>query len=129
MPNVSRSGAGASWISPGMAAFAVVVISVALAMGTLSPKFDSANDIMVFPYADKVLHFLGWFVLGLAAGSVSRTSQWQMMAWVACSIFGVLTELGQILVVGRFFQWSDCLADIAGAAVGILVIGTEESDL
>ena len=115
------------WISPGMAAFGVVIIAITLAVGTLSPKLDAANDVLLFPYADKCLHFFGWFVLGLAAASISRTAHWQVLAWIACAAFGVLTEIGQIFVVGRYFQVSDCIADIAGAALGIIVVGVEDS--
>ena len=128
MPDKSPSNLDGAWISPGMAAFAVVIIAIALALGTLSPKLDAANDVLLFPYADKFLHFLGWFVLGLAAASISPTADWQVLAWSACAAFGLLTEIGQIFVVGRYFQLSDCIADMAGAALGIMVIGVDESE-
>ena len=108
-----------------MASFAVVVIVVTLAYGTLSPKFDAENDVLLFPHADKVLHFLGWFVLGLATASISKTAHWHLLGWVACTTFGLFTECGQIFVVGRYFEVLDCLADSCGSAVGFLTIGCD----
>ena len=111
------------WVSPGMAAFAVVVIAVTLMYGTLSPKLDAESEVLLFTHADKVLHFLGWFALGLAAALISRTAHWHILGWVACTVFGLFTECGQIFVVGRYFEVLDCLADSFGSAVGFLTIG------
>ena len=110
-------------VSPGMASFAVVVIAVTLLYGTLSPKPDAGSEVLLFPHVDKVLHFLGWFALGLAAALISRTAHWHIFGWGACTVFGLFTECGQIFVVGRHFEVLDCLADSFGSAVGFLTIG------
>ena len=123
---ILHAPAKSNWITPGMAAFGTVLIAVTLAMGTLSPHPEGNEQLLLFPYADKLLHFFGWFVLGLASASISRTSQWQVLAWAACTVFGMLTELGQIFIVGRYFEFGDCLADSLGASVACLVVGTED---
>lgn len=75
---------------------------------------------------DKLLHFVGFFVLGLLTvwrlGDGERRLRWPAIAgWYAfLIIYGIFDEGTQELV-GRSFEWTDWLADCSGAMVGMLI--------
>ncbi len=87
-----------------------------LLQGTLSPI--TAISEPPFPYFDKVMHFGGWFVLGWIGGLLTTTFSGRATVWLAASVFGFMTELGQIAVPLRSFELWDMVADSIGAAVG-----------
>ncbi len=80
---------------------------------------------MRFEDGDKVLHFIAFMGLGgsgALATSVSRQGiGWAafLQAWLLCALYGFLDELHQSFVPERVPSYTDWLADIFGAAVGI----------
>jgi VanZ family protein len=67
--------------------------------------------------SDKVLHFVGYAVLGaLAIASGLRA----IVAVAALLAFGLLLEVAQLVSGYRSFEWADLAADGAGAVIGIL---------
>ncbi len=90
-----------------------------LLMTTVNP--DTGLGDGPFPGFDKVAHFGGWLVLGFLATLLVDDAQEQVAVWVACCLFGVLTELGQVPIPGRSFELMDAFADAVGAAVGARV--------
>lgn len=77
---------------------------------------------------DKVLHFLGFSILGgLTAYRFARSvGQRRMRAHLACLVFlavyAVLDEATQP-IVGRTCSFYDWLADFCGAGTGIALVG------
>ncbi len=79
------------------------------------------------PGSDKTWHFIGYAGLAilLAARTVSvRTLSTKVMVCVlgVVALYGAVDEVSQI-PVGRDAEIADWYADVAGAAVGVLVIG------
>jgi len=107
---------------PRAAAFGVFLWAIVLLFGTLRPAFEVSEPF--FPMADKLAHGLGWFILGIPASAMAQTHVGRLRAFVACLAFGLLTELGQVLVPGRSFELLDLVADGVGAALGIAVVGS-----
>ncbi len=72
---------------------------------------------------DPVLHAVGYFVLAavwmLTLIARGRTAWWRaFLAFGVLLLYAAIDELTQPLF-GRFGAWSDWLADIQGAAVGV----------
>lgn len=79
--------------------------------------------------SDKSAHFLAYAVLGasliraLAAGGVSETTPQRMLAaTLLATLYGITDELHQAFVPGRTPDWRDVVADMAGAAGGVLAM-------
>ena len=83
---------------------------------------------------DKVLHFTGFFLLGLAlfqfflvVNAVKRRSASQRLPAVASfisgSVYAVIHEAGQALFPGLVPEASDVLADVAGLIAAIFLYG------
>ncbi len=78
-------------------------------------------------HVDKLVHFTLYYVLsGLAAAAFTKpgspTSVRRMLAVVLAAVaFGLIDETTQPLT-GRDFDWWDWLADILGAATGVLTL-------
>ncbi len=107
---------------------ALVVYTITLLLATHLPE----RCLPRIPRVDKVMHFFAYAGLAILAGAavVQRTSlsadpacQRRMMRIVLSLIClcALADELTQPLT-GRSFQWSDWLADLAGAAVGMAVV-------
>lgn len=94
--------------------------TVILLQGTLSQVTQVTEP--PFPYFDKLLHFAGWGVLGYLSSLLARNASALMFAWVLCTAFGLVCELGQIPIPGRSFEWLDLAADALGAAAGAVVV-------
>lgn len=79
-----------------------------------------------FNYVDKFCHFAAYALLAallattwqLAAGAL--TIRHLSLAWAAVAVLGALDELTQLLV-GRDCELLDWIADVTGAAIGLLV--------
>lgn len=75
---------------------------------------------------DKLLHFVGYGVLGLLvvwrlAGYSARPATVRLLLWyVILGVYGLLDEATQEFV-GRSFEWSDWLANLAGALAGMMI--------
>ena len=107
-------------LDTGGAAFAVVAWSIVLMFGTLRPNYDAVEPL--FAHADKLAHLLGWFILGVPMGILSRTRDGSFIGWSACVVFGLMIETGQVVIPGRHFELWDLVADGLGAALGMAVV-------
>ena len=72
-----------------------------------------------FSGIDKLVHFTLFYLWSLAIRfDFEKNFKWKL-AWVAGLIFSLLTEVLQILVEGRSFDYYDIVADGIGLSVGI----------
>jgi VanZ family protein len=117
---------GAVWlVRLAWAALAVYWIFMLLQTHLPSPW----SPVSGVPHSDKLLHFMGFGVLG---GLLTLVLAWRIdragklvaelrSAWptaiVVAALYGLLDEATQPFT-GRTFQWADWFADIAGAAAG-----------
>ncbi len=111
---------GALWTSFGLWVVALSLVSALPA--------NNAPGIEL-PHFDKVMHFSFFFVGAGLLGAALRESfgRWSgVVFWIALGVmagFGLLDEWRQLHVPGRsggdFFDW---LADLSGAACGLLVL-------
>jgi VanZ family protein len=84
-----------------------------------SPSIEPA-----VPNQDKVLHVLAYaglaFLLsGVRSGAGRLSRRWAVEVFVIVAIYGVLDELTQNFVPGRFADVLDWIGDAAGAMLGI----------
>jgi len=78
-----------------------------------------------FLHADKLLHFLGYVVLGGSAlfGAGTRPLvRNALLAWALVAIWGAADEWHQSFVPGREASAGDFVADVAGAALGVSLL-------
>lgn len=110
---------------------ATIVTFMAILWLTLAPHPVPQTDILLFPGADKVIHAI---MFGGLAGALYfdlwrkgvRPISWKSLCAgaVASSIAGGIIEILQYSMgLGRSFEWTDILADTAGAAVCALAVG------
>ncbi len=112
-----------SWLLSGLCLVAILWL-------TLAPRPLGDNEIMLFPGADKVVHFLmfGGFVFCIVLDWVRQHSWRRAPAGVAVAAIAagvglaVLTEiLQQTMQLGRTFEAADMAADISGAIISGIV--------
>ena len=72
------------------------------------------------PYADKIVHFAVYGVLGLSLRWPLRRRHWLVPVAVT-ALYGITDELHQLLVPGRSFEIADMAADLFGALLGVRV--------
>ena len=89
---------------------------------TLSSVSIPGSAGRIFPYQDKLIHFLEFGVLGILlaravylSGSRSRSRYWACI--IASALYGGFDELHQLFVSGRYVEWSDFTADCIGAVI------------
>lgn len=101
-----------------------LVVALAICYLTLVPDPFGDETPQLFPYADKVAHFLMfggfasviYFDRGRSTGSTDMTAVF--VAVLLSSIAGGIVEIAQALVVpGRSGDFPDFIADCAGAVV------------
>ncbi len=76
-----------------------------------------------FPGADKLVHAALYLVLGwLAARAALADAPRPRMAWVvvAIALFAAVDELHQLVIAGRSPEVLDWIADMVGAALGVV---------
>ncbi|SEK79914.1 hypothetical protein [Roseovarius nanhaiticus] len=100
---------------PRWAIFLTVLIALALAIATLSPGMPAIGP----QGSDKWQHFAGFALLVLPLGYARP--DWGLRILIGAAAFGGVIELIQPNV-GRAAEWADLVADIAGAAAGILAM-------
>tara|TARA_B100000678_G_scaffold155032_1_gene129568 strand:+ start:311 stop:664 length:354 start_codon:yes stop_codon:yes gene_type:complete len=72
-------------------------------------------------YNDKVIHASTFFVLAGLAGTGWRRSR-AFKLFIALTMFGGFIEIMQGLdIIGRDADWFDLMADMGGAALGLIV--------
>lgn len=75
-----------------------------------------------FTFVDKVEHFVEYGILGflLALAFVkSRPNPALLVALLICAGYGIIDEIHQLFIPGRFCDPFDAAADILGSAAGI----------
>jgi VanZ family protein len=82
---------------------------------------------MAFSFGDKILHALAFMGVGMAAalGTILRRRTIDMRsyieAWLLTAVYAVLDEVHQIFTPRRTPSSADWVADVLGAAFGILL--------
>lgn len=85
-------------------------------IGTLMP----GNGQVAGQYLDKIVHFL---MFAFLAVNVAQSFKSNLVVWiVACLFLGLGTEVAQIYIPGRNFEWWDILADSLGVMLGFLFV-------
>ena len=92
---------------------------IALVAGTHLPKLPTVTP----PYSDKIAHFVAFaglaFLLSWAWATRRKFfPKGIVFAFSVATLYGVIDELTQMPIPGRYGQWSDLLADTIGAALG-----------
>ena len=73
--------------------------------------------------SDKIGHFIAYFVLMLNAGLIKPPSKTSLLiSVIATSLYGVIMEVGQYYVPGRFMSFYDVLANVGGVLVGLIFL-------
>lgn len=91
------------------------VASLAIAWTSLLPPDDLPSGLGL---SDKVLHLLGYGVLGVLAVLSGLRWPWAITAVVG---FGLVMEAAQGLLGYRSFEWADLGADAIGAVAGAVI--------
>lgn len=89
--------------------------SLAIAWTSLLPPDDLPSG---FGLSDKLLHLLGYAVLGVLAVLSGLRWPWAITAVVG---FGLVMEAAQGLLGYRSFEWADLGADAIGAVAGAVI--------
>jgi VanZ family protein len=104
--------------------FPVIVYCTAIFVQSAYPSPDS---LPVFPFSDKILHFLAYALMGgLFFRAFLRTGpRWGALrvivfSVVATTLYGVGDEIHQAFVADRTAEGMDVAADFAGAVFGTL---------
>lgn len=72
-------------------------------------------------YNDKVMHFVGYFVAGISITfALPNQPVWQR--WLILVAYSTGIEVAQHFMPPRTFSWLDILANVTGAASGLLLI-------
>lgn len=106
----------------------VVCLVLVMFIMTHNPRFGHLPPM--WRGGDGSLHFIGYGILGLVVtlvhyngwGQASLNFTATVGRWLVISLYGLFDELTQP-IVNRGCQYSDYIADVSGAALGI-AIGT-----
>lgn len=92
--------------------FAALVVVV---LGTIAPGPSIPSPVV---WNDKVLHFVGYFGLGLLGGTGWPERRHLLVLWMP--LFGMALEFLQgAFIPWRSFEWMDGAANAVGAIAGI----------
>jgi VanZ family protein len=111
-PSSGAAGAVLLWAIRG----AFVVASALVVWQSLVPP----DSIAVTGPSDKVMHLVGYGVLGLLA-ALSRFPIPQVLVWLAVSALGAVVEVLQSRTPQRSFEVLDICADALGAGLGVIL--------
>ena len=88
----------------------------------------SPEQIPIFPYVDKVLHVTAYGILGILFYRAYQTLRLKdnikmlmFLSVVSASLYGISDEIHQSFVPFREAEVADVIADILGAASGVLL--------
>lgn len=107
----------------------LIVYWIILLIATSIPTDDFPRVLMTV--GDKVKHFAAYFILGgylTIAFSVQERfpllrKYFIIAAILAATVYGLIDEIHQAFIPGRFYELLDWVADIFGASVGSLIVG------
>lgn len=100
---------------------AAIAYMVLIHWASSQPRIEGGPRIYFFelvfsiPYADKVVHFVEYAILGLLWGRATGSA---LLATVIASGYGLVDELHQRYVPGREAGAADWIADLLGGAAG-----------
>ncbi len=102
----------------------VLVLCVAIFWQSHFPSVIAGP--LVIPFADKIMHFGTYMVLGFLCVrwldrevSVRKKATLLMAGFVLTSLFGLSDEFHQSFIIERTASVYDFMADCAGAALGV----------
>lgn len=105
---------------------ALVAWTLFVAVLLLVPVGEDPSEDDAWEWLDKPLHALLFAVqcglLALALGPSMPGGRGATVAFVASGLYGLGLEALQIPVPGRYFEWWDVVADLAGAAMAAIVL-------
>ena len=108
--------------------FPVIVYCAAIFVQSAYP---SPDGLPVFPFSDKMLHFLGYALLGgffyrafLKTGPRWGVPRVIVFSVAATTLYGVSDEIHQAFVADRMADGMDVVADFAGGIFGTLGLHT-----
>lgn len=93
----------------------LAVAAAIIALTSLLPPEDLPDGVLL---SDKLLHLLGYLLLGVLAVLSRIRWPWALTVVIA---FGLALEVAQGLGGSRAFEWSDLAADAMGALAGVLL--------
>ncbi len=93
----------------------LTVAAVVIVWTSLLPSEDLPADLLL---SDKLLHLLGYLLLGVLAVLSRIRWPWAVALVIA---FGLALEVAQGLGGSRAFEWSDLAAEAVGALAGVLL--------
>lgn len=107
----------------------LIIYWIILLIATSIPTDDFPRVLMTV--GDKVKHFSAYFILGgylTIAFSVQERfpllrKYFIIAAILAATVYGLIDEIHQAFIPGRFYELLDWVADILGASVGSLIVG------
>ena len=93
----------------------------------IQSAYPSPDCLPVFQYSDKIMHFLGYAVLGaLVFRALKKTRPHRRMFQVALfgvlltTLYGMSDEVHQSFVASRMAEMADVAADFVGGTFGVL---------
>lgn len=81
---------------------------------------SSSEEVFLFEHADKWIHgmaFMGLVIILFWGMPIGEKSLMVFVVFVA-----IFSDVAQIYVPGRFFDWLDILANLMGVFLGLLLI-------
>ena len=88
----------------------------------------SPEQIPSFPFVDKVLHFVAYGIMGILFYRAYQTlriknniQMLMLLSVVSASLYGISDEIHQSFVPFREAEIADVIADMLGAASGVLL--------
>jgi len=96
----------------------LVLALVVVVVGSVVPSEDVPGAGRV---SDKVMHLLGYAVLG-ALAAASLQPRRPVLAGLLLLGFGLALELVQRQLGYRSFEWADLASDALGIALGVLLV-------
>ncbi len=98
-----------------------VIALLLVISGSLLPASSSAMQVIGYlQINDKLLHFLGYAVLG-ALPALHETRRALAVLSATLIAVGIALEYGQLFSPGRSFELLDMAADAAGVACGVII--------
>ena len=106
--------------------FTILWASVILVLTLVTGRTDANMDVLML---DKFVHaFMFGFLSLLLIVGLKKQSDYpllriyaEVVAIIVSAIYGVMIEVIQLVIPGRFFEWQDMLANTLGAIVGYLL--------
>ena len=96
---------------------------------TLTSLPGNSIPKMILGFSDKAKHFGAYLVLSFLLNfTLHFQNKYKIsnkysasFTFLIISIYGLLDEIHQIFVPGRYFEWLDFLSDLIGGLIGIFI--------